>query len=553
MNRKWTSAVISTLLLAVLVTASFQALAITWSVEITRMTTELTFDGNPTILQTHDGRIWLVWARAVLGDNTLYCRISSDLGLTWSDPENLTYIPPLIITAHDESPSMIQAANGTIWLVYHSNRPPPVSDFQLFASPTNLTVQQGGANYSTISLYSLLNFNEPVTLSSKLIPNESNSTHGLNTTYNPNPVTPIPYLTVESNLTVTANATTVPGNYDLIVIGRSGDISHSAHIYLNVTGTGETASSPPLFSETSSPDFPSSPQSSAESAESGRDYEIFYKVSHDNGASWSDRFQFTNNTDDDLSPSIVQLVNGSIMIVYGREEGSPVTDNNIYYGLTTDGVSWTYGNVSTDAAFERGPCVMQAEDEKIWVAWSSNKTGNPEIFSKTYNGSLWSNATQLTNSTDIDSAPALFQTIDEKLWLFWQSSQDKVVVPPGDIYYKFSNDSGVTWSDRIQFTTDANFDLWPSVVQIRDTSVWVVWTSDRADQPDGNWDVYLRSSLAGDVIEDGVVDIYDLTHVAKAYGTIVGDPGYNSAADITQDGRVDIIDLIVVSKNFGAT
>ena len=314
-----------------------------------------------------------------------------------------------------------------------------------------------------------------------------------------------------------------------------------------------TESGAPLTSEVSSLVSTSSTQSSAESGGFGQDFEIYYKVSHDNGVSWSDRFQLTNNTDDDLSPSIVQLANGSIMIVYAREEGTPTIGNNIYYSLTTSGTSWTYGNVTTDVGFDRGPCVMQAEDEKIWAAWSSNRTGNPEIFSRIYNGSLWLNATQLTNSTNFDSTPSLCQTIDDTLLLFWQSSQDKPAVPPGDIYYKNSTDNGVTWSNRTQFTTDNHFDLWPTVTQIRDTSVWVAWTSDRGDQPDGNWDIYLKTSLAGDVVEDGVVDIFDLTFVAKAYGSVVGDPDYSSAADITQDDRVDIRDLIIVSKNYGAT
>jgi len=417
-----------------------------------------------------------------------------------------------------------------------------------------LTVPQSGSNTSTISIYSLLGFNEAVTLSTKLVPNEGNTTHGINTTYNPNPVTPPANGMVTSNLTVTANATANPGNYDLIVLGKNENLTHSVHIYLNVTGSGETESGTPLISKPSSPVLTSSTTSSAGSAGYESDIEIYYKVSNDNGATWSDRSQLTNNTDDDLSPSIVQLINGSIMIVYGLEEGSPVTGSDIFYNVTSDGTSWTYGNITAyPGYYNQGPSIMQAGDGKIWVAWASNRSEDYEIFCKTYNGSSWSNATQLTNSTDIDSSPSIFQTIDETIWLFWQSSKDKPVVPPGDIYYKFSTDNGATWSNRTQFTTDNEFDLWPTVTQVRDTKIWVAWTSDRADQPDGNWDIYLKTSLAGDVNEDGVVDIFDLTLVAKAYGSVVGGPEYDRALDITKDGRVDIRDLSIVSKYYGAT
>jgi len=554
MSRRRASIAVSTLLFIIMVTANMQTAAVTWSVDITRMTTELTFDGNPSIMQADDGRIWLVWAKAVMGDNTLFCKTSSDLGVTWSDGENLTYIPPLIITAHDESPSIIQAANGTIWLVYHSSKPPPIPDFDIDASPRNLTVPQSGSNTSTISIYSLLGFNEAVTLSTKLIPQGGNTTHGINTTYNPNPVTPPANGMTTSNLTVTANATANLGNYDLIVLGKNENLTRSAHIYLSVTGSGETESGTPLISKTSSPVLTSSTTSSSESAGYESDIEIYYKVSNDNGATWSDRSQLTNNTDDDLSPSIAQLINGSIMIVYGVDQGSPVTGSDIFYNVTSDGTSWTYGNITAyPGYYNQGPSIMQAGDEKIWVAWASDRSENYEIFCKTYNGSSWSNVTQLTNSTDFDSSPSIFQAIDGTIWLFWQSSQDKLVVPPGDIYYKFSTDNGATWSSRTQFTTDGNFDLWPAVTQVRDTKIWVAWTSDRADQPDGNWDIYLKTSLAGDVNEDGVVDIFDLTLVAKAYASVVGDPEYDRALDITKDGRVDIRDLTIVSKYYGAT
>jgi len=550
MSRKRSGIAVLTMLFMIIVAANMHTAAVTWSVSITRITTETVFDGNPSIMQADDGRIWIVWARAVDGDNTIYCKISSDLGVTWSDGENLTYIPPLIISAHDESPSIIQAANGSIWLVYHSNRPPPIPDFDITASPRNLIVPVGGLNTSIITIYSLLGFNEAVTLSTKLIAGNGNTTHGINTTYNPNPVTIPANGWNTSTLTVTANATANPGNYSLVVIGKSGDITHSLHISLEVTELGEAGSGAGSISGTS---FSSAFASSSESAGYELDFDIYYKVSNDNGATWSDRSQLTNSTDDDLSPSIAQLTNGSIMIVYEVEHGCPVTGSNIFYNGTLDGTSWIYGNITAHSGYDLGPFIMQAEDEKIWVAWASDRTERYEIFCKTYNGSSWSNATQLTNSTNIDSSPSLFQTIDGTIWLFWQSSQNKTTVPPADIYYKFSTDNGVTWSNRTQFTTDNDYDIWPAVTQIRDTSILVAWTSDRADQPDGNWDIYLKFSLAGDVNEDGFVDIFDLTDVAKAFGSVTGDPRYDWAVDITKDGRVDMRDIIIVSKHFGAT
>jgi hypothetical protein len=158
----------------------------------------------------------------------------------------------------------------------------------------------------------------------------------------------------------------------------------------------------------------------------------------------------------------------------------------------------------------------------------------------------------LTNSTNSDACPSILQTIDETIWIFW-SSIELSPTATGDIYYKFSLDNGATWSDRVQFTTDPYEDVWPSLTQAHNTGIWVVWTSDRADQPDGNWDIYFRTSLVGDVNEDGVVDIWDLSIVGKAYGSLKGEPEYTPEADINKDQIVDMRDIQLVARNYGKT
>ena len=51
----------------------------------------------------------------------------------------------------------------------------------------------------------------------------------------------------------------------------------------------------------------------------------------------------------------------------------------------------------------------------------------------------------------------------------------------------------------------------------------------------------------GDVVQDGVVDIYDLVAVGGNFGTTA------AIADITGDGAVNIFDLVLVGANFGRT
>jgi hypothetical protein len=123
-----------------------------------------------------------------------------------------------------------------------------------------------------------------------------------------------------------------------------------------------------------------------------------------------------------------------------------------------------------------------------------------------------------------------------------------------DIFYDYSVDDGDTWLQGFRFTTDKWDDTWPSVVQTADSRILVVWTSDRYEQPDwGNYDLYMRSSLVGDVNEDGIVNVIDITLVSLAFGFFQGEPGYDPAADINVDGIVDMRDLALVAMNFGAS
>jgi len=86
-----------------------------WSEEM-QLTTDTHEDAHPSIMQANDGKIWVVWD----SDRN---EISSDLyykvfdGSTWSGEIQLTTDP-----LADGYPSIMQASNGKIWVVWVSNR-----------------------------------------------------------------------------------------------------------------------------------------------------------------------------------------------------------------------------------------------------------------------------------------------------------------------------------------------------------------------------------------------------------------------------------------------
>ena len=57
--------------------------------------------------------------------------------------------------------------------------------------------------------------------------------------------------------------------------------------------------------------------------------------------------------------------------------------------------------------------------------------------------------------------------------------------------------------------------------------------------------------LIGDINGDGIVDIFDVVILAKAFGSEPGDPEWNPAADLNNDDIVDIFDVVTIAKEFG--
>jgi len=66
---------------------------------------------------------------------------------------------------------------------------------------------------------------------------------------------------------------------------------------------------------------------------------------------------------------------------------------------------------------------------------------------------------------------------------------------------------------------------------------------------------YIFSPIQGDVNNDGTVNILDLRTIAAYYNAKQGDPNWAEAAtyDLKGDGVIDIFDLTIVARNFGFT
>jgi hypothetical protein len=94
-------------------------------------------------------------------------------------------------------------------------------DFSIGASPASLSIAQGSAGNSTITVTSLNGFNSATTLSASGLPS------GVTASFSPNPVTPPANGNTTSTLTLTASGTATTGNATVTVTGTSGSLAHS--------------------------------------------------------------------------------------------------------------------------------------------------------------------------------------------------------------------------------------------------------------------------------------------------------------------------------------
>jgi hypothetical protein len=105
-------------------------------------------------------------------------------------------------------------------------------DFTIGASPSSLSIPQGGNGSSTVSITSLNSFNSATTLSATGLPS------GVTAAFSTNPVTPPANGSATSTLTLTASGTATTGTTNVTLTGVSGSLSHSTTIALTVTASG---------------------------------------------------------------------------------------------------------------------------------------------------------------------------------------------------------------------------------------------------------------------------------------------------------------------------
>jgi hypothetical protein len=193
--------------------------------------------------------------------------------------------------------------------------------------------------------------------------------------------------------------------------------------------------------------------------------ELYYKTSSDDGQSWSDVLRLTNDPDDDLGPAIAEGATGNISVTW---ESNRSGDSEIYF-KTYDGQWWSEEiNLTQNPDEDLGPSLVRTADSLMWLVWSSDRGDTDfEIYHMTRDGGSWFTETRLTNNSTQDYDPEIIQVDSGDLWLVWSTNRDGNY----EIYYKTRDAS--SWSDDTRLTNSPEDERYPTITQTSDGHIWV--------------------------------------------------------------------------------
>jgi|SRR2546428_1144215 len=247
---------------------------------------------------------------------------------------------------------------------------------------------------------------------------------------------------------------------------------------------------------------------------SQRTYDI-YTQRYTNGV-WSSPVPLVQAAGDDLTPAMARLKDGRVMLVWTRCTIANA-GGDIYYKIlnnTWGPESLLVGSTSDE---EKLPSILQANDGRVWVFYSSNTgTGASNVLDDViWNGLTWTSPALVTNAGVDDDWSSIAQDRNQTLWLFWSrnvynGTVSGVPTYQYDLFYKNSTNNGVSWSPEQTLAPNiSSQEKQPTIVQTSSKKLWIVYAS---DQQLGN--PYHTDNLY--LITSDVVKVHDLNAVSAA-------------------------------------
>lgn len=426
----------------------------TWSNDTLLIRNDTSPDTSPFILQLKNETIYVFWVSNRTGNYDIFYQTSNDNGLNWSSPFQFTSYDDA-----DKAPCVIQVDDGSIWVVWQRS---------LESSPEILYRIYNGSSWSA-----------------------------------------------EMQLT---NDTAIDASPSIAQI-KDGRIIVFWHSY----------------------------------REDKENYEILYRIY--DGSSWSDVAFLTDSSTWDYDPMVIQARNGSLWVFWYGHEPRGTWNDDLYYKVSYDnGAMWSDTvQLTKNTTNDMWPSAAQISDKRLWVFWVGDQYDNYDIYYKISSEILYHDVA-ITNVSA--SSIEVYQDENVSINIVVENEGDYAENVTVNCYVNSTligtqtatlNSTNSTTMVFSWDTSDFAFGVYTLKATVNVVSgESIINTDDNTFIGDP-----VKVKTPGDVNGDGAVDNLDLSRLDKAYGSKPEDSNWDSEADINRDGVVDILDLSVLGKNYG--
>jgi hypothetical protein len=211
--------------------------------------------------------------------------------------------------------------------------------------------------------------------------------------------------------------------------------------------------------------------------------EIYYRRSVDNGATWEKTKRLTNTGAYSFRPAITVWGNNIHVVWYENLSGN----YEIYYKRSiTNGATWGKTKRLTHNAGESSFPAIAVSGNNVHVIWADDSSGKWQFNYKRSldNGVTWSKTNRFKNNArDFDNLDIAVS--GSNVHVVWYDETHGAA----EIYYRRSSDDGATWGAKKRLTYNAGGSYAPAIAASGGI-VHVVWS----DRTPGNYEIFSRLS-----------------------------------------------------------
>ena len=215
--------------------------------------------------------------------------------------------------------------------------------------------------------------------------------------------------------------------------------------------------------------------------------EILFRASHDNGQTFGNIINLSNNTGTSFTPDIFS--HGNNVYVVWTDTISRVSNDIFFTSSKDNGQTFSEPvNLSNNNGSSTIP-QLSSSGTNVYVTWMDNSIGDDEIFFafSIDNGQIFSSPINLSNGPGISVIPQI-SSFGDNVYVVWQDKTPGIY----DIFLASSNDKGQTFGSTINLSNNTGYSQYPQISSFGD-NVYVVWS----DNTPGNNDILMRGNGGG--------------------------------------------------------